>query len=87
MFEYKRVRGSVKPDPMVIDDYSVWIHSNIQEITENEGTENEFHGYEYDCIQYDKNEYIAKQSQDNAALEQKIIDTEVALCEVYELFA
>lgn len=85
MQDHGKVRSTVRPDPMTMDEYSVWLHRNIREITENEGTEYEFRGYEYDCVQYSKNEYIAKQTRDHAALEQKLIDTELALCELYEM--
>jgi len=55
---YGRVQSTISPKPMVIDEFSVWIHKNITEVSENVGEENEFIGYEYDMVQYDKNEYI-----------------------------
>ena len=58
MKDYGRVRSTISPKPVVIDEFSVWIHKNIIEVKENVGEENEFIGYEYDMIQYDKNEYI-----------------------------
>ena len=36
-------------------------------------------------IQYSKDEFILQQATDNAALQQQITDTQIALCEVYEL--
>ncbi|WP_202946818.1 hypothetical protein, partial [Rhodanobacter spathiphylli] len=53
MKDYGRVRSTISPKPMVIDEFSVWIHKNITEVSENE-----FIGYEYDMIQYEKDEYI-----------------------------
>lgn len=58
MKDYGRVRSTVNPKPMVIDEFSVWIHKNITEVSENVGEENEFIGYEHDMIQYEKDEYI-----------------------------
>ena len=58
MKDYGRVRSTVSPKPMIIDEFSVWIHKNITEVSENVGEENEFIGYEYDMIQYEKDEYI-----------------------------
>ncbi len=58
MKDYGRVRSTISPKPMIIDEFSVWIHKNITEVSENVGEENEFIGYEYDMIQYDKDEYI-----------------------------
>lgn len=87
MVDYGKVRSTVKPEPIVIDDFSVWQHTDIQEISENIGEENEFVGYEFNMVQYDKNEFILKQAEENNALSQQITDTQLALCEVYELMA
>lgn len=85
MVDYGKVRSTVKPDEIVIDEFSVWQHTNIQEVSENVGEENEFVGYEFTMIQYSKDEFILQQATDNAALQQQITDTQIALCEVYEL--
>lgn len=87
MVDYGKVRSTVKPEPIVIDEFSVWQHTDIQEIYENVGEENEFVGYEFNMVQYDKNEFILKQAEENSALSQQITDTQLALCEVYELMA
>ena len=65
MKDYGRVRSTVSPKHMVIDEFSVWIHKNITEVSENVGEENEFIGYEYDMIQYEKDEYIELLSEQN----------------------
>jgi len=78
MKDYGRVRSTIRPKTMVIDEFSVWIHKNITEVSENVGGENEFVGYEYDMIQYDKDEYIE-------LLDTQITDTQLALVEIYEL--
>jgi hypothetical protein len=85
MVDYGKVRSTVKPESIVIDEFSVWQHTDIQEVSENVGEENEFVGYEYNMIQYDKDEFILKQAADNETLAKQITDTQVALCEVYEL--
>ena len=85
MTNYGKVRSTVKPAPMVVDDYSVWLHSNIEAVSENVGEDNEFIGFEFDMIQYDKNEFIKKQAEDNFELSSKLVDTELALCEIYEM--
>lgn len=68
MVDYGKVRSTVKPEPIVIDDFSVWQHTDIQEISENVGEENEFVGYEYNMIQFTKDEFILKQAAQNAEL-------------------
>ena len=65
MKDYGRVRSTISPKPMIIDEFSVWIHKNITEVSENVGEENEFIGYEYDMVQYDKDEYIELLSEQN----------------------
>ncbi len=84
MIDYGKVRSTVKPDEIVIDEFSVWQHTDIQEISENVGEENEFVGYEFNMVQYDKNEFILKQAKENAELSEQITQTQIALTEVYE---
>lgn len=77
MIDYGRQRSTVKPEPMILDEHSVWIHSNIEEVEETVGEE-VFSGYEFDMVQYTKDEYISK-------LDDQLTDTQLALVEVYEL--
>lgn len=92
MIDHGRVRSTVCPQPMVTDELSVWKHANITPVTENEGTDMEFVGYEFNMVQYTKDEYILAQAEENAALqnrlqatEEQLTDTQLALCDVYEL--
>jgi len=55
MIYYGRVQSTEKPEPLKIDEYSVWVHSNVDEIDD---------GYEYEMMQYTKNEYISKLQAD-----------------------
>lgn len=66
MVDYGKVRSTVKPDPIVIDEFSVWVHTDIQSVSKNVGTENEFVGYEFNMKQFDKDEYIQAQATANA---------------------
>ena len=68
MTDYGRVRSTVKPEPIVIDDFSVWQNTDIQEVSENVGEENEFVGYEYNMIQYSKDEFMLQQAAQSAEL-------------------
>lgn len=85
MINHGKVRSTIKPENMVIDEYSVWMNSNIQEIeveeeiqTEDGKVEKKTHiEYEYDMVQYTKDEVIITQAQ-------QITDTQLALCEIYE---
>jgi len=77
MIDYGRQRSTVQPKPMVLDEHSVWIHTNIQAVEETVGEE-VFSGYEFDMVQYTKDEYISK-------LDDQLTDTQLALVGVYEL--
>lgn len=85
MVDYGKVRSTVKPESIVIDDYSVWQHTDIQEISENVGEENEFKGFEFNMVQYTKDEFILQQAAENTSLSQQVTNMQLALCEVYEM--
>ena len=78
------VQSTIKPNEIEIDEYSVWVHSDIHEITvpDENGTHTE---YEYNQTQYSKDEFIRLMSEQNKNLEDKLTDTQLALCDVYEM--
>ncbi|MGN1201823.1 MAG: hypothetical protein ACI4RF_00895 [Eubacterium sp.] len=83
MIDYGTVRSTVKPEKIEIDEYSVWVNTNINEIKVQ--TENESHTeYEYNQVRYTKDEYIKLLDERNSTLEAQITDTQLALCELYE---
>lgn len=83
MKEYGKVRSTVQPDPLVIDEGSVWINSNIAPVEEIVSEET-FIGFEYDMIQYEKDEYIKIMAEKNQSMETQLTDTQLALVELYE---
>lgn len=83
MINHGKVQSCMKPVEMEVDEFSVWLASNIKPITVQNG-ETQFEGYEYDLIQYDKNEYIKMQDEENKSLQTQINDTQLALVELYE---
>lgn len=85
MVDHGLVKSTIKPAPLEIDDFSVWENTDIQEISENVGTESEFVGYRYRMKQYSKDEYILEKAAENAVLSEQITDMQLALCEVYEM--
>jgi hypothetical protein len=85
MQKYPKTKSNVQPEPLSIDDFSVWVAQNITEVDEPDIDEQTgFKGYEYDLIQYEKNEYILSMAEKNTQLEETLTDTQVALCEIYE---
>ena len=84
MTEYKKIRSTVCPDAIRFDEKSVWVAENIKEVCV------EFQGesyveYEFDQKRYSKDEYIKLIDEKNTELEAQLTDTQLALCDVYEL--
>lgn len=72
--------------PLVIGTDTVYEHTDIEAITEtDERTGRTREVYKYHEIQYTKDEFIMKQTVQNEQLQNQITDTQLALCEVYEL--
>lgn len=53
MIEHGKTQSTIRPNAIDIDEYSVWVAENITETTiENDVL------YEYNLVQYTKDEYI-----------------------------
>ena len=84
MINYGIQRGSVKPPEVEITATAVFVASNITPYTYEFDEDQIIEGFEYNYVCYTKDEYLLKLAQDNAALKQDLIDTQLALCELYE---
>ena len=84
MIDYGIVQSTVKPEAKEIDKYSVWVNTDIREITV-QAEEISHIEYEFHQICYEKDEYIAKMDEKNSYLEGQVTDMQLAMCEVYEL--
>lgn len=80
MKNHGKVRSCVQPKALEIDEFSVWVASNITHV-EEAGSEDQpgFTGYEYDLVQYDKDEYIQMMDSRNSSLEAQMESTQEAL--------
>ena len=76
MYEHGTVKSAVKPDAVKIDEYSVWVAENIRE---SGGV------WVYTLTQYEKDEYIKLMDEKSAELDAQLTDTQLALCDVYEM--
>ena len=84
MIEYKNIRSTVKPENKVIDDYSVWVNTDIKEVDVK--TDEEIHTeFEFNQVRYTKDEYINLIDNKNTELEKQVTNTQLALCDVYEM--
>lgn len=87
MKDFGIVRGSAaQAVPLVVGADVVYVHTDIEEITvTDEVTEEVRTEYQYHEIQYEKDEYIRMMAEQNAAMEDELTNTQLALCDVYEL--
>lgn len=83
MIDYGRVRGNDKPEPIHITDSKVFVASNIQKYSEFID-EYLMEGYEYDYKCYYKDEYIQLMGTQYEELQTQLLNTQMALCDLYE---
>jgi len=73
------IQGSeAQAKELIVNKDTVYVHTDITKVEEEENL------YEYHEIQYDKDEYIKLMSEKNRELEEQVINTQMALCEIYE---
>ncbi len=86
MIDYGKQRSTVKPLEVELTETKVFVCTNISPVSESGTAEQEgFSGFEFDLLEYSKDEYIQLQADKNKSLEQQVTDTQLALCEVYEM--
>ena len=86
MKNYGVQKSSALPNNFEITDSKVFVYENIEKII-SKIEDQEITEYQFNLIEYDKDEYIKIISEKNEELNQQIIDTQLALCEVYELIS
>lgn len=88
MKQYGTQRSTVKPEEVEITESKVFSYEDITEIkVKNPESDGEVTMYEFTLTEYDKDEYIRIQAEKNASLEEQMTQTQVALCDVYEMLA
>ncbi len=86
MKQYGTQRSTVKPEDVEITESRVFRYEDITEIkVKNPESDDEVTMYEFTLTEYDKDEYIRIQAEKNASLEEQMTQTQVALCDVYEM--
>lgn len=77
MQEIKSVRGSaVQAVPIIVGKDTVYAHTNIHTIDVNNLDGSAYQEYEYDEVQYSKDEYIAYLNSQLLEVQQYIIDNQ-----------
>jgi hypothetical protein len=81
MIELKKIRGSQTIVPQLdVNIDTVYVRSNIMSIDDGD-----FKGWEYDEVQYKKDEYIELMGEKNQALEGQILESKLAMAELVEI--
>ena len=70
---------------LIVGIDTVYVHDDIQLLKKEDEQGNPVEVYQYHEVQYDKDEYIKVMSEKNSELETQLTDTQIALCDVYEL--
>lgn len=84
MINYGKVKSTAMPQEIEITETKVFLASNVHEY-EVKIDDHVLAGYEYEYVEYDKNEYLQLLAAKNTALQDELLDTQAALCDVYEL--
>lgn len=86
MIDHGKQKSTIRPEELELTETKVFVSSDIKEVNEP-GTDEQpgFAGYEFTLIEYSKDEYIKIQAKMNTELEKNITDTQLALCDVYEM--
>ena len=77
----KKVQSTIKPEPVEIDEYSVWLSTNIQEVTMTDEEGQEYTEYEYDLTQVSKDEYILQLHDDQRQVK---LENDLAIADLAE---
>lgn len=74
--------SSEQARPLVVGKDTVYVHTDIIPIEEDGKIVEDL--FSYTEVQYGKDEYIELMAQRNEQLNNDLLDTQLALCEIYE---
>lgn len=79
------VTGSAaQAQPLVVGVDVVYVHTDIVLLDRTDDEGNPIELYSYHEVQYEKDEYIKLIAEGNQSLETQLVETQLALCEIYE---
>lgn len=84
MKDYGLTRAMEIPKEIDIKETKVFVTTDIEQITV-EIEEDTHIEYQFNLIEYEKDEYIQMMVEKEKDLERQITDTQLALCDVYEM--
>ena len=84
MKNHGQTRSTTEPLAVEVTASKVFVASNVEQITvqDQSGERTE---YQYDLMEYEKDEYIKMMNDRNETTEAELTDVQLALCDVYEL--
>jgi len=84
MIKHGTTYSSIRPQGIEINESKVFVATNIVETTGENDHGDFLTYYSYDLDEYDKNEYMGMLAEKNIQLEQELLNTQMALCDLYE---
>lgn len=79
------VRGSkAQAVPLIVGKDTVYVHTDIQEVEVDNGNGTKRSEWQYHEVQYTKDEYFKKVSEEKDELESQTTDLQIALADVFE---
>ena len=79
MINHNKTQSTIKPNAIEIDEYSVWVAENIEKIERDGMTL-----YQYDLVQYSKNEYIIELSNRDKVKSDALLELSSMMAEIIE---
>lgn len=70
--------------PLIVGKNTVYVHTDIQKVEVDNGDGTKHTEWQYHEVQYGKDEYLKKISEEKAELESQTTDLQLALIEVFE---
>lgn len=83
MKDYGLVYGSTQPQAVEITPDNVFVATNIESYKDTFDGKS-ITGYKYHYVSYTKDEYLLELVSNNAQLQQQVLDTQMALVDLYE---
>lgn len=83
---YPNTQGSSEPKEINANPYKVFVAKNIHfvEVEPSEEFPERQSYWEYDLYEYEASEYVCMLEQENESLKTELLDTQMALCDIYE---
>ena len=73
--------------PLIVGVDTVYVHTNITKVETKKKKKKVDGLYQYNEVQYGKDEYIQLMSEKNESLEDQMTQAQEAMCEIYEMMA